>query len=103
MLRTAWYGRALYAAGTFLTATTGVGLWGWPAAVGESFSWEIRAPLTATWMGAWYIAAAGALGRGFFEPYWARARLALVVGFTLTATSLVATLRFFDEFRIGEG
>lgn len=103
MLRTAWYGRLLFAAGTFLTATTGVGLWGWPTAVGESFAWEIRAPLTSAWMGAWYIAAAGALGRGLIEPYWSRARIALVVGLTLTATSLIATARFFGEFRIGVG
>ena len=57
LVRTTWYGRVLLIGGAGLTVTTGAGLWGWPEAVGESFAWEIKAPLTASWMGAWYLAA----------------------------------------------
>ncbi len=103
LVRTAWYGRVLLIGGAGLTVTTGVGLWGWPEAVGESFAWEIRAPLTASWMGAWYLAAAVALVRGALEPFWSRARIVLVVAFVLTTTSLLATVRFIDSFRLTDG
>jgi hypothetical protein len=102
-VRTAWYGRVLFAVGAALTATTGLGLWGSPEAFGGDFAWEIRAQLTAAWMGSWYLVAAAALVLGLRESVWSTARIALVVAFTLTATSLVATIRFFDEFRVGDG
>ncbi|MEZ5099946.1 MAG: hypothetical protein R3C15_09160 [Thermoleophilia bacterium] len=102
-LRTARFGRALLLAGLGLTAATGVGLWGWPRDVGPSFAWPIAAPLTAAWMGAWYVTAAVSLLAGFREPRWARTRIVLVVALTLTSTSLIATARFLDEFALGQG
>jgi hypothetical protein len=102
-LRTAWHGRLVFAVGAALTATTGVGLWGWPEAFGVDFAWEIKAQLTAAYMGAWYLVAAAALILGLRERAWSTGRIALVVAFLLTATSLVATIRFFDEFRVGDG
>jgi hypothetical protein len=86
-----------------LTVTTGAGLWGWPGTVGEAFAWEIRSPLTAAWMGAWYVAAAAALVQAALARLWVTARIVMLVAFTLTTTSLIATVRFFDEFRLGEG
>lgn len=102
-LRTAWYGRALLVAGFGLTATTGIGLWGWPRDVGPSFAWPIGAPLTAAWMGAWYVTAAISLLAAFREPRWSRARIVLVVALTLTSTSLLATARFLDQFALDDG
>jgi hypothetical protein len=100
---TAWYGRALFAIGGALTATTGLGLWLAPSSFGPDFAWEIEAPLTAAFMGSWYLVAAAALVQAIREPLWRTARIALVVAFVLTATSLLATIRFFDEFRVGDG
>lgn len=102
-LRTARYGRALLLAGFGLTATTGIGLWGWPRDVGPSFAWPIGAPLTAAWMGAWYVTAAISLLAAFREPRWSRARIVLVVALTLTSTSLLATARFLDQFALDDG
>jgi hypothetical protein len=102
-VRTAWYGRALLAAGALLTAGTGTALWFRPEAVGTAFAWEIRAPLTAAFMGAWYMGAAAALLLGLRERFWRRTRTVLVIALALTSTSLLATARFHDSFRLGEG
>jgi len=48
------------------------------------------------------VGLAWSFAQGTREPYWPRAQLALVVGLVLTTTSLIATVRFFDEFRIGK-
>jgi hypothetical protein len=102
-VRTRWYAKLVFAAGFLLTATTGFGLWLAPRAVGPDFAWEIKAPLTAAFMGAWYTGAAAALLLGLLEPVWRRARTVLVIALALTTTSLVTTLRFHEAFRLGEG
>lgn len=102
-VRTAWYGRALLAAGALLTAGTGLALWFSPEAVGPDFAWEIGAPLTAAFMGAWYVGAAAALLLGLRERCWRCTRTVLVIALALTSTSLLATARFHDSFRLGEG
>ena len=99
----AWYGRALFAVGFALTMTTGVSLWVWSEQAGENFAWEIKAPLTAAYMGSWYLGASFGLLLGLRERAWSRARTILIVAFALTTMSLISTVRFFDAFRFGDG
>ena len=50
-----------------------------------------------------YAGAAVALGQAALQREWARARIVLVVAGVLTWTSLIATIRFADQFRLGDG
>jgi hypothetical protein len=102
-VRVAWYGRALLAAGFALTAATGIGLWLSSDRFGVDFAWEIKAPLTAAFMGSWYVGAALALLSALRQTVWSHVRIVLVIALTLTTMSMVATVRFFDDFRVGEG
>jgi hypothetical protein len=96
--------RALLVVGVLVTAGTGLGLYLDSRGVGQSFAWEIRAPLTAAWMGAFYLAGASvALAQAALQRRWARARIVVVVANVLTWTSLIATIRFSDQFRLGDG
>ena len=96
--------RALLIIGVLVTAGTGLGLYAAARSVGQGFAWEIRAPLTAAWMGAFYLAGASvALGHAAFQRAWARVRIVVVVAGVLTWTSLIVTIRFADQFRLGEG
>jgi hypothetical protein len=96
--------RVLLVVGVLVTAGTGLGLYAAPRSVGQAFAWEIKAPLTAAWMGAFYLAGASvALGHAALQQRWARARIVVVVANVLTWTSLIATIRFADQFRLGEG
>src|SRR5215510_4817743 len=91
--------RALLVVGAIVTAGTGVGLYVASGSVGGSFAWEIRAPLTAAWMGAFYLGGATvALVHAAAQRLWARARIVVVVANVLTWTSLITTIRFADEF-----
>jgi hypothetical protein len=96
--------RALLVVGVLVTAGTGLGLYVAPRSVGEAFAWEIKAPLTAAWMGAFYAAGASiALAHAALQQRWERARIVVVVANVLTWTSLIATIRFADQFRLGDG
>ena len=102
--RLAWHSRALFAVGFAITAGTGVGLYAAPAAVGESFAWTIRTPLTAAFIGAGYFAgAAVALALALRDQAWPRVRIVAASAFVLTSTNLLVTIRFYDEFAIGNG
>jgi hypothetical protein len=100
-LRLAWYGRALVVVGLAITVGTGVALYVAPRSVGEDFAWTIHAPLTAAFMGAGYLGgAAFGLVLVLRDGVWQRIRIILATAFVLVTTSLILTIRFFDEFAL---
>ncbi len=97
------FGRAVFVTGVCLTLGTGLGLFAVPDRTADYWAWTIAAPPTAAFMGAGYLAAAVSLGLAAIAREWQRARVVAVVAFTLTSTTLVATLLEPGPFAFGDG
>jgi hypothetical protein len=95
--------RAVFVAGFCLTVGTGIGLLAAPGRTDEDWAWTIRAPLTAAFFGAGYLAAALALILAARTREWRRARIVAVLAFTLTPLALLDTLRDTGTFAFGAG
>ncbi len=99
-LRLAPSARAIVLVGFLVTVGTGAGLFLARGARG-TFAWTIRAPLTAAFIGAGYLAGAAlSLALALRDGRWERIRIVLVTALALTTTNLVATLRFSAEFAL---
>jgi hypothetical protein len=95
--------RAVFVAGFCLTVGTGIGLMAVPRRTADYWAWTIKAPLTAAFFGAGYLAAALSLILGARTREWRRARIVAVLAFTLTALALLDTLRDTGPFAFGAG
>jgi hypothetical protein len=93
--------RFLFAAGTALTAGTGVALVLFPGDTDEFWAWPIAAAPSAAFLGAGYVGAAVSLALAARERTWANARLIAVLAFVLTTTVLLVTLRDLAPFELG--
>jgi hypothetical protein len=93
----------VFVTGVCLTLGTGLALFAVPDRTADYWAWTIASPPTAAFMGAGYVAAAVSLGLAAFAREWQRARVVVVVAFTLTSLTLVATLVEPDPFAFGEG
>ncbi len=69
----------------------------------EFFAWTIKAPLTATFLGAGYLGAATMLLFTYRTDDWRRVRIVPVIGFTLTVVTTIVTLWHLEVFHFGEG
>jgi hypothetical protein len=67
------------------------------------FAWTIKVPVTATFLGAGYLAAVVTLVPTYRTKEWPRVRSVPIMGFTLTATTLLVTLWHLDQFHLGTG
>jgi hypothetical protein len=64
----------------------------------EYFVWTIQSHLTAVFLGATYYSAILLLVVSALEPFWARARIATVVLFSVATLVLIAVLAHLDLF-----
>ena len=62
------------------------------------FSWTIKPPLTAAFLGASYWAACVLFGWSARQRLWTRARPALLPAFVIATLLLIATIVHFDRF-----
>src|SRR4051812_30097078 len=85
--------RMVLVLGVCLTAGTGVALFAAPDRTASYWAWTIKAPLTAAFFGAGYLGAAIALTWGARTKEWQRARIAVILAFTLTTIALADTIR----------
>jgi hypothetical protein len=97
------FSRAVFVLGVCLTAGTGVGLSAVPDRTADYWAWTIKAPLTAAFFGAGYIAAALSLAFAARARSWQQARVVAVAALTLTTLALLATLLDTEPFAFGEG
>jgi hypothetical protein len=98
------YARVVLTVGLLVTLGTGAGLFLAPSSVGHSFAWTIRAPLTAAFVGAGYLAGAGfGLALALRSSIWPRVRVVVIAAFVLVTTNLATTIRFFHEFHLETG
>jgi hypothetical protein len=67
------------------------------------FAWTIKVPVTAAFLGAGYLGAAVTIVLTSRATDWRRARSLPVMGFTLTAATLLVTLWHLDQFHLGAG
>lgn len=95
--------RGVLATGVALTLGTGLGLWLVPGETAAYWAWEIRAPLSAAFLGAGYLGAAVSLALALRSRRGTWARASLVSALVLTALALLATVRHADTFLLGRG
>jgi hypothetical protein len=69
----------------------------------EFFSWTIRAPLTAAFMGAGYWAALPTFVMALRSREWQYVRILVVVTFVFAAFAAIVTLRDIGSFHLGTG
>jgi hypothetical protein len=98
-LRTVTRGtRALLGVFVVLTAVATVALYVFPGHTDRWFSWTIRPPLTAAFLGAGYAAGLVLVVLGLRARTWAQARAAVVTVCVFATLTLVATLLHLDKF-----
>jgi hypothetical protein len=95
--------RALFVLGVCLTAGTGFALYAFPDRTADYWAWTIAAEPSAASFGAGYLGAGVALTLGALTREWQRARVVVVLVFSLTSLALVVTMLNFEPFAIGEG
>jgi hypothetical protein len=95
--------RALFVLGVCLTAGTGFALYAFPDRTADYWAWTIAAEPSAASFGAGYLGAGVALTLGALTREWRRARVVVVLVFSLTSLALVVTMLNFEPFAIGEG
>lgn len=92
--------RLVVVVGVALTTGSGVVLTLLPDRTEDYWSWTIRAPLSAAFLGASFAAAAVGLVLALREHEWQRVRIVLVSALALTSFSLIATLRHLDTLAL---
>jgi hypothetical protein len=93
--------RALLGVFVALTASATITLYGFSGSTDEWFSWTIRPPLTAAFLGAGYAAGLVLVVLGLRARSWAQARAAVVTVAVFSTLTLVATLLHLDKFHFG--
>ncbi|HST67515.1 MAG TPA: hypothetical protein VLM05_20260 [Mycobacteriales bacterium] len=86
-----------------LTAVATLALYGFAGSTEDWFSWTIRPPLTAAFLGAGYAAGFVLVVLGLRARSWAQARAAVVTVAVFAALTLIATLLHLDKFHFGAG
>lgn len=76
-------------------------LWGLPTRTGELWAWTIKAPLTATFMGAGYGAGTYFFVRVWRAERWHEVSVGVVSAAVFALLMLVTTLLHFDKFNQG--
>src|SRR3990172_3742027 len=82
----------------------GVVLYAFPERTDELFAWTIKAPITATFLGAGYLGAVIVLIFVFAAArQWQEARILPVMGLALTAVTALVTFWHLGQFHLREG
>ena len=82
----------------------GVVLYAFPERTDELFAWTIKAPITATFLGAGYLGAVVALLFVFaVARQWQEARILPVMGVALTVLTALVTFWHLGQFHLREG
>jgi hypothetical protein len=95
--------RAVLVVAVALVALAGLQVYLLAARTGDYFAWTIKAPLSAAFLGAGYLSSLPSFAVALVSREWARIRVLLVMALVFTTVSLVATLRHFSAFHIGDG
>lgn len=95
--------RATLAFAAALVLVTGLQLVAASTATEDWFAWTIQPPLTATFVGAAYLAAFAFLALSARERDWANARSAVVAASVFVPLMFAATLLHLDRFHLGAG
>lgn len=92
--------RRLLAAATALVLLAGLSLSIAPERTDEWFAWTVTPPVTATVLGAAYLASAVVEAMSARARVWANARVAVPSVFTFTALTFVVTVIHLDKFHV---
>jgi hypothetical protein len=84
-----------------LVLAIGLLLYVFPKETDALFSWTVNPPMTASFLGAAYLASCALEFLSARERIWARARPAVPAVFVFTALTLAVTLLHIDKFHLG--
>jgi hypothetical protein len=90
--------RWLFLVGSGLGAIAGTQLFIGTEHTDQYFAWTIQSHLTAAFLGATYYSAILLFVVSALEPFWARARIAAIVVFSVVTLILIAVLAHLDLF-----
>ena len=98
-----WPMRAILWVGGGFLLIAGIQLFLFPDRTDEIFAWTIDSRMSATCLGAFYLAAAMLALLSAREPTWARARLGVPGVLVFVWLTLAATLLHLDLFHLDDG
>jgi hypothetical protein len=95
--------RGVFLAIIILSVLAGISLYILSTRTADFFAWTIRAPLTAAFLGAGYVAALATFGLAFRTREWQRVRILPIAILTFSLVVAFATLRDLDSFHLAAG
>lgn len=98
-----WPMRAILWIGGGFVLVAGIQLFGFPDRTDEIFAWTIKSRMSATFLGACYLAASVLALLSAREATWSRARLGVPGVLAFVWLTLGATLLHLDLFHLDEG
>jgi hypothetical protein len=95
--------RLILVAGGLFVLVAGVQLFAFSTRTDELFAWTIASPMSASFLGAFYLSAGVLALLSASESTWARARLGVPGVLAFVWLTLLATLLHLDLFHLDEG
>jgi hypothetical protein len=92
--------RAVFLVGALLVAAAGFQLFVLTDHTDRFFAWTIKNPITAAFLGAFYLTALTLAALGWRERIWARARVGVLGVMAFVSLTLVATLMHLGQFHL---